>query len=263
MSVLKNGSKGEQVTSLQRKLISLGYQLTDDGIFGDATEKTVKEFQRRHHLKDDGVVGDKTLLALNTPTKILRSLSDEDYNWAAEYLQDDVPSVKAVREVEAPLGGFLTDGRVTILYERHVMYRRLFVNGLDPDKAALQNPTIVNKKTGGYLGKSAEYTRLNAAIKIHEVSALESCSWGAYQIMGYHWKTLGFSNVYEFVDKMKESERGQLECFVRFIKANPTLLKAIRTDDWVSFARHYNGINYRKNNYDVKLAAAFTMFGGK
>ncbi len=262
MDILKNGSRGEQVANLQRKLNTLGYQLKDDGIFGDGTEKAVKALQLRYHLKDDGVVGDKTWAVLNTPTGVLKSLTEEDYQWAASFLQDDVPSIKAVREVEAPTGGFLPDGRVTILYERHVMYRRLYANGLDPDKAALSNPSIVNKKTGGYLGKAAEYTRLNEAIKIHEISALESCSWGAYQIMGYHWKILGFNNVYELVDKMKESERGQLECFVRFIKANPVLLKAIRADDWASFAAGYNGANYRKNNYDVKLAAAFKKFGG-
>lgn len=263
MAILKNGSRGEQVASLQRKLTSLGYPLKDDGIFGDGTERVVREVQRRFKLKDDGIVGDKTWAVLDTPTKVLQSLTEADYQWAADFLQDDVPSVKAVREVEAPMGGFLADGRVTILYERHVMYRRLYTNGLDPDQAAAKYPDLVNKKTGGYLGKAAEYNRLDGAIKIHEVSALESCSWGAYQIMGYHWKLLGFNSVHEFVDKMKESERGQLECFVKFIKANPALLKAIREDDWESFARYYNGANYRKNNYDVKLTAAFKKFGGK
>lgn len=263
MAILKNGSRGEQVVALQRKLKNLGYTLSDDGIFGNGTESIVKEVQRRFHLVDDGVVGDKTWAVLDTPTKTLLTLTEADYQWAANYLQDDVPSIKAVREVEAPLGGFLPDGRVTILYERHVMYRQLFANGIDPDKAAAINPSIVNKKTGGYLGKAAEYTRLDAAKKIDEVSALESCSWGAYQIMGYHWKLLGFGSVYEFVNKMKESERGQLECFVRFIKANPGLLKAIRLDDWAAFAKGYNGSNYRKNNYDVKLSAAFKKFGGK
>lgn len=263
MTILKNGSRGEQVAILQRKLTNLGYPLKDDGIFGDGTERVVKEVQRRFHLKDDGIVGDKTWAVLDTSSTVRAPLTDTDYQWAADFLQADVPSIKAVREVEAPMGGFLPDGRVTILYEQHVMYRRLAANGLDPDKAAQTNPSIVNKKAGGYLGKAAEYSRLDEAIRIHEVSALESCSWGAYQIMGYHWKLLGFENVYQFIDKMKVSERGQLECFVRFIKANPTLLKAIREDDWESFARGYNGVNYRKNNYDVKLRAAFKKFGGK
>jgi len=263
MAILRNGSTGPQVADLQRKLTAIGYPLKDDGIFGDGTERAVKEVQRRFHLKDDGVVGDKTWAVLDTPKKVLLSLTEADYQWAADFLQDDVPSIKAVREVEAPFGGFLPDGRVTILYERHVMYRRLYENGFDPDALAAKYPDIVNKKTGGYLGKAAEYNRLDAAKKLDPVSALESCSWGAYQIMGYHWKLLGFSSVYEFLAKMEESERGQLDCFVRFIKANPVLLKAIRQDDWVTFARYYNGANYKANNYDVKLTAAFKKFGGK
>lgn len=262
MAILKNGSKGEQVAALQRQLISLGYTLKDDGIFGNTTERYVKEVQRKFKLKDDGIVGDKTWAVLQTPNATLKTLTEADYAWAAEFLNDDIPSIKAVREVESPQGGFLPDGRVTILYERHVMYRQLYANGINPDPLALKYPDIVNKKAGGYLGKAAEYKRLDAAKLLDVNSALESCSWGAYQIMGFHWKLLGFSSVQAFVDKMKESERGQLECFVRFIKANPSLLKAIRQDDWATFARYYNGSNYRKNLYDEKLAAAFKKHGG-
>lgn len=262
MALLKNGSRGEQVAALQRQLKSLGYDLKDDGVFGDTTERYVKEVQRKFKLKDDGIVGDKTWAVFNTPNVTLRSLTEDDFKWAAEFLADDVPSIKAVREVEAPQGGFLQDGRVTILYERHVMYRQLTANGINPDPYVTKYPDIVNKKTGGYLGKTAEYKRLDRAKTIHEVSALESCSWGAYQIMGYHWKLLGFKDVYEFLAKMESSERGQLECFVRFIKANPVLLKAIRQDDWTTFARYYNGSNYRANKYDDKLKAAFNKHGG-
>ena len=262
MAILKNGSTGPQVVALQRQLKSLGYDLKDDGQFGSTTERYVKEVQRQYKLKDDGIVGDKTWAVLNTPNATLKTLTEADYQWAAEFLADDVPSVKAVKEVEAPDGGFLPDGRVTILYERHVMYRQLYANGINPDPIALKYPDLVNKKTGGYLGKAAEYRRLDAAKLIDVNSALESCSWGTYQIMGYHWKLLGFDSVQSFVNKMKESERGQLECFVKFIKANPVLLKAIRSDDWVTFARYYNGSNYRANRYDEKLEAAFKKHGG-
>lgn len=263
MAILKKGSKGADVSTLQRKLVSLGYTLKIDGDFGQGTEDAVRAMQRSFKLKDDGIVGDKTWAFLNSSNTVLKSLTESDYQWAAEFLVDDVPSVKAVKEVEAPNGGFLPDGRVSILYERHVMYRRLYANGIDPDQYTTKYPDLVNKKTGGYKGGAAEHNRLNSAKAIHEISALESCSWGAYQIMGYHWKLLGFNSVYEFLAKMESSERGQLECFVRFVKAQPNLLKAIREDDWVAFARGYNGANYQKNRYDEKLEAAFRRFGGK
>lgn len=262
-TILKKGMKGPEVLALQKQLVSLGYQLKPDSVFGNDTYDKVVALQTRFNLKPDGVVGNATWKVLSTPNTTLNSLTEADYQWAADFLKDDVPSVKAVKEVEAPLGGFLKDGRVTILYERHVMYRQLYANGLNPDLYTDKYPNIVNKKTGGYLGGAKEHTRLEEAKAIHLKSALESASWGAYQIMGFHWKALGYPSVNAFVDAMSLSERAQLEAFVKFIQIDPVLLKAIRNDDWVTFARRYNGANYAKNKYDEKLAAAFKKFGGK
>lgn len=57
---LKKGCKGEYVKKLQQKLCSLGYKVVCDGIFGDETLKTVKEFQILAGLVVDGIVGKKT-----------------------------------------------------------------------------------------------------------------------------------------------------------------------------------------------------------
>lgn len=59
MITLKNGSKGDEVKLLQRKL-----NLTDDGIFGPKTEAAVKKFQKEHNLEVDGIVGKNTWAAL-------------------------------------------------------------------------------------------------------------------------------------------------------------------------------------------------------
>lgn len=66
-SALANGSTGAAVKTLQAGLNSRfpAYsKLTKDGVFGNATEKSVKEFQRRTGLVADGVVGPKTKSAL-------------------------------------------------------------------------------------------------------------------------------------------------------------------------------------------------------
>lgn len=63
--VLKKGMRGEDVRQLQREMnrVFPGYPGADlklDGSFGPATERQVKEFQRRTGLSRDGVVGPKT-----------------------------------------------------------------------------------------------------------------------------------------------------------------------------------------------------------
>ena len=58
---LEFGDTGEAVKSLQRKLISKGYKLTDDGDFGSNTKKAVIDFQSKNGLVADGIVGTKTL----------------------------------------------------------------------------------------------------------------------------------------------------------------------------------------------------------
>jgi hypothetical protein len=59
--ILKRGSRGPAVVTLQKKLTALGYNTKGyDGIFGANTETAVRNFQRAHHLQADGVVGPLT-----------------------------------------------------------------------------------------------------------------------------------------------------------------------------------------------------------
>lgn len=55
MTILKKGSKGEAVKTLQEFL-----KITIDGDFGNNTEAAVKEFQSKNGLQVDGIVGQKT-----------------------------------------------------------------------------------------------------------------------------------------------------------------------------------------------------------
>ncbi len=64
-SLYKRGSSGATVTQIQTRLKSWGYYSGSvDGIYGSATERAVKYFQRTNGLTDDGQAGDKTLAAL-------------------------------------------------------------------------------------------------------------------------------------------------------------------------------------------------------
>lgn len=191
------------------------------------------------------------------------TLTEQDYIQAAKTLRCDVSAIRAVAEVESPKGGFLYDDhagewRPTVLFERHVMYRR-YKDKYGYEKVISmvnQYPDVINPKSGGYIGDEAEHRRIEKARKIDKNIGLESASWGMFQIMGYHWQALGYKSVVDFVMIMSESEGKQLEIFVKFIQANKTLLNAIRAKDFDLFALTYNGKAYRQNQYDVKMARA-------
>ena len=63
MKVLKNGSSGYQVKTLQRLLMSYGFNLSPygiDGKFGNLTETRLKEYQQKNGLTADGICGANT-----------------------------------------------------------------------------------------------------------------------------------------------------------------------------------------------------------
>ncbi|HMT09058.1 MAG TPA: peptidoglycan-binding domain-containing protein [Pyrinomonadaceae bacterium] len=65
-ALLKRGSRGEAVRSLQKALIERGYIPAGkaDGSFGPKTEDAVRTFQSANRLQPDGIAGTMTLKAL-------------------------------------------------------------------------------------------------------------------------------------------------------------------------------------------------------
>jgi len=69
LNMLQKGSKGEQVKTLQRLLIMLGYSCGSagvDGDFGNGTLNAVIAYQKANKLSADGIVGKDTWTALLT-----------------------------------------------------------------------------------------------------------------------------------------------------------------------------------------------------
>ncbi|WP_421684470.1 DUF3380 domain-containing protein [Stutzerimonas urumqiensis] len=258
------GSRGLAVRNLQAALTLAGFAIHPDGNFGENTEATVRAYQRKVGLVDDGVAGPKTLAALHG-YDTSRYLKRKDLQQAADRLGVTLASVMAVNQVESRGEGFASNGRPVILFERHVMFDRLQASGLteaEADALAGKHPALVNRKAGGYIGGTAEHQRLAQAQQIHPAAALESASWGLFQIMGYHWKRLGYLDAQHFADTMALSEAAQLDAFVTFIETDPALHKALKSMKWAEFARRYNGPAYARNLYDVKLARAYAQFAG-
>lgn len=261
MTVLRIGSKGFAVSELQRAL-----RITADGWYGAQTAKAVAEYQRRAGLVVDGVAGPKTQAMLRDGS-VERLLRESDLVAAAEKLGVQLAKIKAVNQVESNGSGFLDYGRPRILFERHILYRRLLAAGVDADAIAARAPNVCNRARGGYVGGASEWSRITTALQVvpeqHAGIVYESTSWGLFQIMGFHWEALGYASVFEFVAAMRQSEGSQLDAFVRFILADPTLLKALRAGAWATFAKQYNGPAYKENMYDVKLQRAYARFAAE
>jgi peptidoglycan hydrolase-like protein with peptidoglycan-binding domain len=84
--VLRQGSHGEEVASLQTDLAKLGitdaqgHALKPDGDFGPSTRQAVVAFQQAHGLKADGRVGPKTLGILDDAIQLqAASLADRSH----------------------------------------------------------------------------------------------------------------------------------------------------------------------------------------
>lgn len=187
-----------------------------------------------------------------------QKLTENDFKEAANLLGVPVASIKAVAEVESAGSGFLPDGRVKVQYEPHIMYRRLkeHFGQARADRELKAHPGLVATRSGSYQSLDKEDKDMNRAAQlIDRTSALESASWGAFQIMGYHWKTISYPTLQKFIND-QYSARGQLMSFVKFIQADSRLLRALRQKDWTTFARIYNGPNFAANKYDTKMAQA-------
>ena len=64
-AVLEVGSRGDDVTRVQKKLIQWGYLSgSADGRYGEATRRAVAAFQAKNNLAADGRVGPKTAAAM-------------------------------------------------------------------------------------------------------------------------------------------------------------------------------------------------------
>jgi hypothetical protein len=93
--------------------------------------------------------------------------------------------------------------------------------------------------------KAGAWEQYERAAALDATAAAEATSWGPFQIMGFHWRALGYPNVLAFVDDVDgPDDDGQMDVFVRFVKADRRLLAAIRAGDWETWETIYNGGGY-------------------
>lgn len=180
-------------------------------------------------------------------------ISNEAFKKAANKIGCDIRAIKAVDTVESRGGGFLKKGDVKILFEPHIFWKQLRIQGVVPTVSDICYPKWGTKPYGK---ETEQHTRLQRAVALNRNAALMSASWGRFQIMGFNFKACGCSSIQMFINKMMESEESQLELFVNYIISS-NLDDELVGKDWKAFAYQYNGALYFKNNYDGKLSKAF------
>lgn len=236
---------------------------------------TLAQIQRHVGVKPDGVWGPVTAtaiakgLGMPEPPRFDRAaflvryrntnalaITRGDMIIAAERLGVTIKHLDMLRKVESGGRSFDDSGRPVILFEPHIFYRR--TQGRY-GRTNFSNPTWVKALyPKSYDGR---WEQLADAAERDENAALESASWGLWQIMGFHWNTLGYASPQEFAASMAASEAGHLEALVRFIEANGLAdeLRACRAgspNSCRAFARAYNGPGYESNRYHVRMSDA-------
>jgi hypothetical protein len=179
-------------------------------------------------------------------------LKRADFEEIAGRLGCEWEAAAAVAEVESgPLGGFASDGRPVILFERHLFSRKT------NSRFDASHPNVSNRTPGGYPRTQAErWDQLTLAYSLDPEAALQSASYGRFQVLGQNYPNLGMANAHDYVAKLARSEKDQLEAFEGFVRANG-LADELQRKDWAGFASRYNGPGYATNQYDTKMADAY------
>lgn len=174
-------------------------------------------------------------------------ITKEQYQLLSEEFLIDLAAIKSVAEVESSGSGFDKEtGKIKIQFEPSYFKK-------------LTNIVINN----GVENQAKEWSSFNKAFALNPNKAMESTSIGCMQVMGIHWKRLGFSSVGDMWDFAKKSEMHQLWIGLKFIETDKFLIDAIRKKDWKRFAYRYNGKLFWVKKYDKKLSAAYVKYSNK
>ncbi len=189
-------------------------------------------------------------------------MQPEDVATVAAEIGVEEAALRAVLSVESAGSGFDKAGRPKALFERHHFFKHLKAKPVELDQAVAMGLAYPKWGEKPYpKGSDAVYAEIAAAYDIDADAALLSTSWGLGQVMGSNFKMVGCASVDQMVKQAMDAEVSQLRHMAGFIKTSG-LLPKMQALDWAGFAKGYNGPGYAKNQYDVKLAAAYTKFTG-
>ena len=115
--------------------------------------------------------------------------------------------------------------------------------------------------------QTKEWEAFNDAFAKDKDAAMKSTSIGLPQILGIHYKRLGFASVGEMWDHAKVSLENQIWQLAKFIDTDRNLKNAILEKDWFTIAKIYNGSGflkiarqYGREPYNISMEKAYKRY---
>jgi hypothetical protein len=237
------------------------------------TRKTKTKIEIEHHYQAVDTKKPHTVVMyvlgsrLNYP--IATEITEAQYTRMAKELGCEVAAIRAVAKTESNSAAYFANGLPAILFERHKFFK--LTKPANGKHLYAKFPDICNPTPGGYelpadYGPDPiriwQYERLVKAAQLNRAAAIESCSWGAFQVMGEYWHSMGYNSPENLANECMASIDGQAKLFMEYIKMKNkevAIIKALIDKDWEGFTRYYNGANWKAQNpdYPAKMKKAY------
>lgn len=152
----------------------------------------------------------------------------------SELLGCDIPTIKAVFEVEAAGKFYESTGKLPRRFEPHHFPKKHWGTiGFNPGSTTPWRASLKIKT-------SERRAMFDRAQRIDAEAAYDATSWGAPQTMGFNSQLAGYPTAIEMVQAYEASADNQIRGFVSFC-INAGLDTHLRSQDWHAFAAGYNG----------------------
>jgi hypothetical protein len=196
---------------------------------------------------------------------------------ASESQRLGIDPADAMGVIVAESGGdpFGPDGRMTIRFENHIF--NSYWGKLNPQRFGEHFTFDAKERWKGHTwrpstsvawqpchgSQAVEWQVLDFARTLDNEAALKSISMGAGQVMGFNHETVGYASAQAMFDAFSKDATAQLGAMFRFMEKN-RLVESIRNQDYIAFARLYNGPG-QAGEYATRMtdfANAFRALGG-
>src|SRR6478609_604380 len=186
----------------------------------------------RHAVSDRGEPPRSVECSVPPEAPMEREVTPDAWASLSKMLDVEQAVLRAVADVESSGSGFLPAPSVLpkILFEGHA-FHRLTGGRFSEARPNISYPKWDRRK---YKDAAGEWKRLEEAMSLDRTAALQSASWGMFQIMGFNYAYCGYQDVEAFVADQYQGADAQLTAFAKFI-ARPQYLRALRNADWATF----------------------------